>query len=676
MTNPAASPELVPNLTKTGVAIGVLAQNDTNFRAAVDAFRAADAESFQRILSVSKVDIDCDLVCRWIRIKECVLRCIEFCGPPTGDPVTVADIPKFAEIIARITGDEELIERLVDAIQDRDPEAYRRLVGELKIERFCHLLCFWACQVHARLLCEIVCAPEPPPRRHFINELAIAGAAIGSLAKDREVLAQVIKGAEAVDCEILAGLLGQGGSCFYICEWICSWHCVLNCLRLCAQFPFALESSIEEMRAFAAACHKLAGTPGAIAKLVDAVGAENGEAYAALVKEFQLERFCIQLCHWICFEICRIFCFCVCPPPETIPLFTHVGSYRVDPIWGDFTADGTTTVGDLAFTSTNPLIGILPDGTTPTSMEYRFLTEKYPLGGGPVVMSAAQIAPTVIGQLEYWYWDAVALAWKLTSANYWVNQPDPAQNTITINQPGPPLTVSVNKTVSAPDGWIAVPRENNLVFGGVGRFVPTGGLANLITTTLTDEVFGSVAVPLPILAGDSVPAADQSEKPHYKISFESRNAVTHAAISANDRVKIALSNTTYAYNLHPDWAGNPPAPVNPRTALVSLDIQELISGGGCNHLHGHIHVLFTAYHPYLGTCEVYIQGPGVPPPAAVFPAISAIGEATSPAGGQDFDMSAAKPCAYIAWITTTLNLTAGYGKLGGEFDDWIAFCTE
>jgi len=48
MTNPAASPELVPNLTRTGVAIGALARNDTYFRAAVDAFRAADAESFQR----------------------------------------------------------------------------------------------------------------------------------------------------------------------------------------------------------------------------------------------------------------------------------------------------------------------------------------------------------------------------------------------------------------------------------------------------------------------------------------------------------------------------------------------------------------------------------------------------------------------------------------------------
>lgn len=676
MTNPAADPNLTPNLIRAGAGIGVLAKDETVFRGAVDAFRAADAESFRRALGLVQIDPDCDLICRWIRVKDCVLRCIELCGPPSGDAISVAEIPLFAEIIAKITGDEELIERLADAVEDRDGAAFKSLVGDLKIERFCHLLCYWACQIHNRLLCEIVCAPAPVVRRSFVAELALAGGAISELARNKDTLAQVIKGAEAVDCETLSGLLGPGGNCFYICEWICSWHCVLSCLRLCAPFPFSLDSSLGEMRDFALAYERLAATPGAIARLVDAVGSENPGAFAALVKELQLERFCIQLCHWVCFEICRVFCFCVCPPPETIPLFTHVGSYRVDPVWNDFTADGTTTAGGLAFTSQIPLIGLLPDGQTPTAMEYRFQTEKYPLGGGPAPMTAAQIAPTVIGALEYWEWDAGIPGWVLRSANYWVNQPDPAQNTITILQPVlPNLTVTVNKAV-APDGWIAVPRENNFVHGGVGRFVPMGGLADLLTTTLTDEVFGSVAVPLPILAGQSTPAADQSERPHFKISFESRNAVTHAAISANDRIKIALSNTTFFFNHHPDWAGNPPLPVTPSTALVSLDIQELIAGGGCNHLHGHIHALFTAYHPYLGTCEVYVQGPGVPPPATVNPPISAFGEAVSPLGGQDFDMSAARPCAYILWIKTTLNLTMGSGKLGGEIDDEIAFCTE
>ena len=95
----------------------------------------------------------------------------------------------------------------------------------------------------------------------------------------------------------------------------------------------------------------MAAAEGAVARLVQAVTSADAQAYQGLLKEFQLEPFCIQLCHWICFETCRLFCICVCPAQEVIPLFTKVGEYRVDPIWGDFTAEGTTTAGGYAFTS-------------------------------------------------------------------------------------------------------------------------------------------------------------------------------------------------------------------------------------------------------------------------------------------------------------------------------------
>jgi hypothetical protein len=284
------------------------------------------------------------------------------------------------------------------------------------------------------------------------------------------------------------------------------------------------------------------------------------------------------------------------------------------------------------------------------------------------------IAPTIIGQLEYWEWDAAALMWKPGSAPYWANQPDASKNVVSIAQPGgSSLPVPVNQSVDA-HGWIDVPRNNALFPGGTGRFI--GGannvLAALMTTTLTNEVFDLTPAvpPLPVLAGDPVPAAQQSERPQYKIYFEARNTTTLAGVSANNLDKIALSNTTYTYTRHTDWAGGPVT----TTPVVSIDVLELKTGGGCNPLSGHIHALFTAYHPYLGTCSVYIQGPGIPPPAGVTPAISAAGQAISPAGGQDFDISTLKPCAYVLWIVTTLNLTYGYGKIPGEFDDLIAFC--
>jgi hypothetical protein len=58
----------------------------------------------------------------------------------------------------------------------------------------------------------------------------------------------------------------------------------------------------------------------------------------------------------------------------------------------------------------------------------------------------------------------------------------------------------------------------------------------------------------------------------------------------------------------------------------------------------------------------------------VTPAISAAGEALSPAGGQAISTSGLQPCAYILWLQATLNLTHGYGQIAGTPSDHIAFC--
>jgi hypothetical protein len=672
MTTPADIQSIVPDLTRTARAVGQLAQDETLFRAWIDAYRAQDGDSFQRLLSQFNLTEECDLLCRWIGVKESVLRCLSFCGSLPQEPLTVADIPRFATAISRITSDEELIETLAESIQEGDVDEFRNLVRQVGAERYCHLICYWASIVYSRLICKQICATVPPPRRHFVAELAVAGGAISSLVKRPDLLDQVIKAGIANNCEILNGLLTPDGHCFVICEWVCSWHCVLNCLQFCTSLPNSNDVSILEIRAFALALSRVAATEGAIARLATAMATGNTESYSALVREFELQRFCTQLCHWLCFEFCRLFCFCVCPEPEVIPLFTKVGIYRVDPIWGDFTSDGTTTAGGYAFTSTIPLIGIIPDGSTPTPVEYRFLWEKYPLGSGAVPVTPAMIADTVIGELEYIYWDGTAPA--IGAADFYASN---TPMTISIPQQfGPPLTVNVNTPI-APDGWIAVPRLNSLFLGGVGRFI--GGannqLVDLKTTMLTNEVFDltSAVPPLPVLAGDSVPLAQRSEKPQFKITFEARNAVTHMAIGTNFRDRIALSNTTYTYLRHPDWAGGNVT----TTPVVSLDVAELKTGGGCNPLKvgSHLHALFTAYHPYLGTCEVFVQGPGVPPPAPINPPIVS-GQAQSPIGGQDIDSSTLKPCAYVLWLSTTLKLTVGYGQIPGEFDDLIAFCID
>jgi hypothetical protein len=352
-----------------------------------------------------------------------------------------------------------------------------------------------------------------------------------------------------------------------------------------------------------------------------------------------------------------------------VPLFTHVGQYHVDPIYGEFQPDGTTTTGNFAFTSTIPLIGILPDATAADAVEYRFQVAQFP-GLSPVDVLAAQAAPTRIGQLQYWYWNAGISAWVVGSADYWVNNPTAPPANIP-QQFGPPLTPSVNAAIKA-GGWIEVPRENNLTIGGAGRFVRNADrLLELNTLQFTDEQF-DLRTPAPgLVAGDTVPSGSHSQAPTFRILFEARKLVGGSAVNANQLDKIALSNTRYQYTRHTEWAGGD---VITRT-VCSLDIQELMppGGTGCDRLENDLHALFSTYHPYLDSVRLYFEG-NAPLPADVNPAISA-GEATSPGGGEFFDITTLKPCAYIVWLEATVRLTAGYGLIGSATDtDHIAFC--
>ncbi len=375
-------------------------------------------------------------------------------------------------------------------------------------------------------------------------------------------------------------------------------------------------------------------------------------------------------------------CFCVrlCldeipthPEPQTIPLFTHVGQYKVDsnPALSDFASDGTTKTGGYAFTETIPLIGLLPDGTASDPVEYRFRYAMHPALAPVENADGNVIGRTVIGQLEYFAWNSILSAWVVKSADYWVNHP--GAPVVSIPQPaGPALSVPVNKPI-APDGWIRVPTENELFPGGKGRFVPTGRLANMDTEKLTNESFNlTVSVPpLPLKAGDTVPAAQRSESPKFRIFFEARKVATAVPVNSNQLDVIAMSNTSYTYVRHPGWAGGTVT----TTAVVSLEIAEMTAPGssGCDTLSEELHALFTVYHPYLAEAKVYFEG-NPPLPAPHIAAITG-GEALAGAPGVLFDISLLDPCAYILWLRATLNLTRGWGRIAIPWIwDKIAFC--
>jgi len=688
--NEISNQELTQDVSQTAEALGKFAQDESTFRLLVESFRAQDYDEFRELLTRFGLLDRCHLVCKWLCSKECALICFELCGPPPKEPPQL-NLREFGELIAKITSNREILSSLAGAVIERDERAFQAIVEKLGFERYCHYICHWICSIRCRLVCEILCGPIKPFYLigciHLVEALQQSSSAVVRLLTDPNTLAIVEKGVLARDCNIVRSALERAefqSICHWICHWVCAWRCVRVCILLCRPYsPVPIEHELIEIQAFAQAVSVLATQPELVAKLVDAVETENTEAYAELVKKLGFERFCHQLCYWLCRLSCRRFCRCVCPPIDTIPLFTHVGVYHVDPIYGDFQADGTTTAGGYAFTRTIPLIGILPGWEASNTYEYRFLIAKYP-ALVPVDVDATMISATVIGQLEFRYWNG--LAWTTGSTEYYANNPGATYAIPQQFPPGSTLVVSVNTDVQA-DGWIKVPHENNLTDGGGGRFIPQGGLANLITTKFTNESF-DLTVPAPGLkAGDSILAGipPHSEKPTYQIFFEARKQGTVAPVWANNLTKIAFSNTAYKYIRHAEWDGGPFM----TRSVCSLDIAELVAPGstGCARQHDHVHALYTCYHPYLGSVLLWLQGPGIPtglgiPPVPVPPApfsfapVVAVDETASGAVGHDFDLTTLQPCAYILWMSATVKLTEGWGLISDSTEwDLIAFCT-
>ena len=219
--------------------VGQLAKEEKAFTAVYEAFRAQDPKAYFDALERLKLTPFCRFVCDWIRIKECVFRCIELCGPPK--PITDFDPRLLAEGIVRITADPAVLKRLVEAVEKPDRDAFHRIVTEYKLDAFCHLFCHWVCVVRYRLICHWLCTPDRPRRPDFIGELQAAGRALRLLLAKREVFDAAVAASNAGDAAKLGAIL-RGPElfrlCYLICEWFCSLRCVLACLTLCRQFFF------------------------------------------------------------------------------------------------------------------------------------------------------------------------------------------------------------------------------------------------------------------------------------------------------------------------------------------------------------------------------------------------------------------------------------------------------
>ncbi len=642
--------EVLRDLLEEADVAGQLGKDEKSFAAAYEAFRSGDAKAFQAVLARLGLGPRCRVVCEWIRTKECVFVCLELCGLPK--PVPKPDPRQLAEAIVRITSDRGLVQQLADAVEKRDRDAFQRLVAEQKLGPLCHVLCHWVCVVRHRLLCRWLCGLERE-RPSLVLELQAAGQALRQLLERREVFDQAVAASDAGDAAKLGSIIRAADllqRCHFICEWFCSWRCALVCLTLCRQFPpKPVKDQVREALAFARALQRLAQKPDELGQLSAAVGTGNLKRFVALVAKLKLQRFCIQLCHWICRLRCRGFCIRVCPPIFNHPWFTHVGDFGIyadiDPASGLTNKSQASHGGpNYGFFGCLSLRGFCPknDPANPAApMAYRF--QYQPAGAAvPTPVTGGFVCEVLVGS-RYTFWNGNPFALQSVRVRgTGTTSPTPPP-------PGPEPTPPDHYIVPDAQGWIAVDPMalddgfNGWLLGFASGVAFPGGN------------------PSPgVAAGTAVPVAAQKNGSNAAIIFQATRVSTIAAVNGgaapdytNQLGKIRINN----------W-----------NEVGLIDLAEFSGGMSCSPVTNALHVLYTADHELMAAWSIDMVTAATVSPAPTFPS------GTGPRGGagNDFhDTSSWPSCSYLIRLHTRRSLTTGLiddtDKWGGSF---VTFCIE
>ncbi len=342
MSNAILVNNAVTRLASQADAVGRLAQDDGGFSAVIAAFESRDATAFRWVLERLEMLPYCEIICEWVRVKLCSLRCAEICRP-TDNP-EIPSLLEFARAVVSLSSNEKALRRVLDAVSCGDAGQYQAVLEELKLGPFCQLICNWVCSISYQEVCHAVCRPEPVTLTDPLLSLRVAGEAIAAIARNGKLFDTLQKASESADFDALRSsisALGLGEQCHILCFFLCIWRRVWVCRAFCL-LPAAIYTgsyAIEEARNFAVATRQLAGNPRAITDLVDATLARNADTYNQIASRFNLAPYCSQLCGWVSSAICHTFCIRVCPPPPTYePLFTTVGNFdiytQIDPATG------------------------------------------------------------------------------------------------------------------------------------------------------------------------------------------------------------------------------------------------------------------------------------------------------------------------------------------------------
>ncbi|HUN42293.1 MAG TPA: hypothetical protein VMU81_18540 [Acetobacteraceae bacterium] len=641
-------------------AVARLARDAGAFAAVVAAFEAEDGEAVRWVLDRLELYPYCELICEWLRIKLCALRCVEVCGPPRPD-VELPALPAFAGALVTLGRHESVVRRLVDAVACGDSDTYHRILAENELEAFCHLICRWICSIRYERICEIVCGPRGQVPTDPAADVAKAARALESFT-NRAGLEQLGNAAIELLCEEAQQALGQGfqGQCEIICRLICVWRTTWVCRELCQRPVPVLAGAyaVAEAREFALAAKALAAQPRIAASLVQAVAAHDAKAYGALVARLGFEPYCFQVCGWVGSLVCFEFCLCVCPNPAIqAPEWTNIGYILVT---SDIDATGRTTVArsgaggvGYAFYDNLQLTGFCAATSSITpgaAMMYRF---QYAANGGaatPVVDGMLNSNPFQVAGLPAQMWPDKDASGNATSTSVLTS----GGAVFVCNSGDVPFPITTSPAVrpapgvgdpwyppqvyvwpDATTGWIQV--YQNTYAGFFSGFMD----------------FNSETIQL-------------GQNPNTGFALTDIGAPIPASATLNGvNVTFTFEATRTTSASPPDYQQTPVLiRLNNNAEVNELYFQQFLSGsaGCCTPITSDVTILFSVDHEEMSPFSLEITSCALATPISLLPTATPPATVTIDARGGygSIDQTITSgPCSYTVTLTTTPLLTTG-----------------
>ncbi|MGB5942482.1 MAG: hypothetical protein WBG71_06330 [Leeuwenhoekiella sp.] len=216
--------------------------------------------------------------------------------------------------------------------------------------------------------------------------------------------------------------------------------------------------------------------------------------------------------------------------------------------------------------------------------------------------------------------------------------------------------------------WIIVPQ-----YTGLPNISFNGSLIKLISANLAGGFVDKSA----LVPGNS--SAPLEINRYFALRMKKREAGNPASeVDAGFSRPIAIFNTIYQdVPQGGSWA---PAASSDELGIATLDLQELVTGGGCGKITDSLTVNYTAANPNLGNLSLSMSGPGGPhnfePVAFTTPGEEAHGTSLYTGANNTVDpndVANLPNCAFEIRLNTTLHLTNGENNHPGIWDR-VLFC--